>query len=333
MTHDYSESFQRQRESIRFQVERERQSWVERFATPERSVRTVVNFGCGVQYTPHLMIETVSVLTVLGVDFVAVAGPQWCCGMPYLADDEADSVPGAARNMTANSTKRMAAFKPAETAHWCGAWWPRLKETFPEGPPFALTQITALIARALLERRGDIPWKRDVGAGALLHLMSRHPGQLADRATPMAAMEASVSAALALVPGLRILGDAPAPSSGLPCDDRAPLDGMSVEEIRGVQDELAAHAEAAGAGLILTAHQLCHREWGKLTSQRLPIRHFISLIADGLGVAEPDRYHAYWQMRDIGAIVARARTAWESWGMDEAQATEVATRLFGATSS
>lgn len=329
MTQDYSESFQRQLESIRFQTERDRQSWIERFSPPTRPSRAVLNFGCGVQYTPHLMIETVSVLTALDVDFVAVAGPSWCCGQPYVGDDDDEGLPAAARSMTANSSKRMASFQPTETVHWCGAWWPRIAETFPDGAPFSLTHVTAFISRSLIERAGAIPWKRQLNVGAFLHLMSRDPMPLTNRASPMAAIEASVPAALALVPGLRLLGDAPTPKCGRPCGDGDPLAALSADEIRAVQDDLASRAEDAGAGVILTAHQRCHREWGKLTSERLPIRHFISLIAEGLGVAEPDRYHEYWQMRDTSAIVDRARSSWMSWGMDEAQAIEVATRLFG----
>jgi hypothetical protein len=329
VTRDFSEEFQRQLDAQRLQVSRDEQTWVERFAPPERATPVIMNFGCGTQYTPHLMVETVSVFAALGVDLVAVAGPQWCCGQPYVDG----GVPGSGRNMTTNSTRRMAAFGPRETVHWCGAWWPRLADAFPGRAPVALTHVTTFLARILLERAGRIEWKADVSGGVLMHLKSRDRIAFSDRGSVMAAIEASVPAALETIPGIRIVGHVPTLSGGLPCatgaDGRGTLDLMTDDAVATMRDELAAAAAAAGARLVVTAHHACQREWGKLGDQRLPVRHLISLVAAALGVGEPDRYQEYWRLRDPDAIVVRAREAWMSWGMSAEKARAIAVALFG----
>jgi hypothetical protein len=325
---DFSESFQRQLASQRLQLARHEQTWLENSAEPHRPTQVVLNFGCDAQLTPHLMIETVGVLKALDIDFVAVAGPQWCCGQPYVEWGE----PAAGRNMTIASSLRMATFQPRETVHWCGAWWPRLDAAFPDRAPIALTHLTTFLARTLVERDGRIPWQKELRANVLLHLRSHHPGMPPGRASVMAAMEAAVPAALGLIPGIRIAGDAPLPSRGLPCeldrDRRSPFSGFGAPQIAAFQDEMFDAARAADARMLVTAHQTCHREWGKFTTDRLPVRHFVSLLADALGRGVPDRYHEYWQLADADAVVTRARAQWESWGLGAGEARRIATALF-----
>lgn len=328
--HHLSAVFRPLREAPMLQVVRTERSWVERFTPPRHDAEFVLNFGCGVQLTPHLMLETVGVLSALGVDFVAVAGPGWCCGQPYTMAGR----PASGRNMAANSSRRMAAYHPAKAVHWCGAWWPQVEGAFPDGDaPFGMEHITAFLTRELREREGPIPWQAEVGADVLIHLKSRDPMPFTNRGSPMAAIESSVPAALEMIPGMRVLGEAPTPARGAPCamvDGRSALDDLGPDEAAVVRREIAEAVRAAGAQMIVTSHQACDREWGKYAGGETPIRHFISLLAEALGVSRPDRYHEYWRLADPETVVERARPAWESWGLTAAEALEIASRLFPA---
>jgi len=62
------EIFERQFDSIHFHVARDDARWMERYAKRERPVQMVTDFGCGVQFTPHLMVETLAVCERLGID-------------------------------------------------------------------------------------------------------------------------------------------------------------------------------------------------------------------------------------------------------------------------
>jgi hypothetical protein len=316
------------KEAQLLQIRQDERRWIERFAEPDHPAQIVLNFGCGVQYTPHLMLETVGVLAALDVDFVAVAGPAWCCGQPYVEDGQRES----GMNMAANSSRRMAAFEPQTTVHWCGAWWPQLDAAFSDtAAPIELEHISAFMARVLRDREIAIPWQAEVYGRALVHLKARDSSQFADRGAVVGSMEAGVPFALETIPGLEVVGDAPIPVLGAPCamaDGRSVLAGLGAPEVAAVRSELVGAARELGGNLIVTPHQACHREWGKFASDELPIRHFISLLAEALGVSEPDRFHAYWRLADPEAVVERARPAWESWGLSATEAMRIASELF-----
>src|SRR3954470_21376418 len=110
-----------QYDSQRLLLMRDEGQWTARLGGPPDRSDVVVNFGCGQQLTPHLMLETVDVLAALGLTVTAVAGSQWCCGM---AMDEDDS--RAAMKAARGSVRHMAHFEPKTTVHACGAWWPQM---------------------------------------------------------------------------------------------------------------------------------------------------------------------------------------------------------------
>src|SRR4051812_43534511 len=110
-----------QYDSQRLLLMRDEVQWTTRFDTAPTRSDVVVNFGCGQQLTPHLMLETVDVLAALGLTVTAVAGSQWCCGMGIDGDD-----PRAAVKAARGSVRHMAHFEPQTTVHACGGWWPQV---------------------------------------------------------------------------------------------------------------------------------------------------------------------------------------------------------------
>ena len=61
--------FARQFESIHFHVSRDESRWAERHSDA-RTADAVIDFGCGVQFVPHLMVETMAVWHTAGVKTV-----------------------------------------------------------------------------------------------------------------------------------------------------------------------------------------------------------------------------------------------------------------------
>ena len=96
-----------------------------------------------------------------------------------------------------------------------------------------------------------------------------------------------------------------------------------------LRQELAAAVRAAGADRLVCVHHQCFREWGKLATGGVPVQHYMSVLAEALGVAQPDRYHTYWEQRDPDAAVEQARSEWSSWGLGEEEARTIARRIFG----
>jgi hypothetical protein len=95
-----------------------------------------------------------------------------------------------------------------------------------------------------------------------------------------------------------------------------------------VQDELEAQAREAGADAIVVHHHLCHREWTKFHSSRLPILNYKALIGEALGLDVTDRFRVLWQLGDPERILERTRSNWSSWGVAEDDAREMVTMHF-----
>ena len=72
-------------------------SWLERHQAPDRAYETVLYLGCNILRTPHIAKQVVDVFSHLKLDFIAVGGAQYCCGIVW---DKFDGPKKAARSQT-----------------------------------------------------------------------------------------------------------------------------------------------------------------------------------------------------------------------------------------
>ena len=311
--------FTRQTESIRFHVARDEVRWTDRHAVPERDAERVVNFGCGVQFVPHLMVETIAVCEGLGVEVQGVVGPQFCCGQPYRGGD----TDGSGDNMADNSFKRMATLRPLQMIQWCGAAQVQFgKRADPESTE--VLHQTAFLARRVEELGERAPWRRAIDARVLVHRKSQDPMPFPDRGPVMQSYD-MIPAMLARIPGVRVVGEVRDLPSVLPCEGG--IDRLDERGLALARAELARRAQEAGADRVVTEHHQCLREWGKLATDSLPVQHYISVLAEALDVAQPDRFHAHWNANP-GERVAQARPEWSTWDMTDDEARAIAARLY-----
>jgi hypothetical protein len=68
--------------------------------------------------------------------------------------------------------------------------------------------------------------------------------------------------------------------------------------------------------------------WQPFASDAVRVRHVISLLAEALDVAHPDRYQAASRLGDTDAIVEQTRPIWSQWGMTREKAFETARGMF-----
>jgi len=312
--------FVRQTESIRFHVSRDEVRWADRFNKPEGTKAAVIDFGCGVQFVPHLMIETMAVCERLGIDAAGVVGPEYCCGQPYR---EGTGTSDSAESMADASYKRMAALQPLQMVQWCGAAFVQFKKRADvSSPGTEIVHIPALLARRVAELGERAPWKKRIDARVLIHKKPNDPMPFVDRGPVMRSYD-HVPEMLGRIPGFEIVGEIRDLPSTLPCEKN--LDTFDEDALRTAREELAAKAREAGADRIVCDHHQCFRQWAKLATDDIPVQQYISVLAEALGVGQPDRYHAHWHAADP---VADARPQWSSWGMSEDEATELAARLY-----
>jgi Fe-S oxidoreductase len=329
--------YQAQEEPARLLVAKDEMRWMTQNVTPDRKVDVFLLLGCGARGLPHIFLDSVSVLEALGVSFVAAAGQQFCCGNPYRPDrlDAAD-------RLTANSIDRMTAWGASTIVHWCtacqvtfGAWSRNSDEVWsggevmpmrPRGAPaddVENVHIHSFIERRLRELGDRVPWKHTTPRRVLVE---GHP-ELTE--VHDAAMTTGAKM-LSLVPGVEVLGYVKAPEAfarpGSNCSNA--LKDLTVHDVQRIRRDLASQARSRGADTISCQHHNCHRTWSRFASDELRVEQCVSIVAEALGVRSPDRYQELAQVGDVERVVERTEPIWRSWGIDRAEATDVARKTF-----
>ncbi len=309
-------------------VHRDELNWMERSIRPDHPVDVFVNLSCGTQLAPHLTLDSVAVLQALGVDFVAASGRQFCCGKIYMTHGRTD----AGRDMTGASLARFASWGATMAVHGCPScqlvYSDRVANDVEAPEGFRNQHYSAFLEARLIELGDRVPWRKRIDARILVEGHGEKLSPVHAAATEAAARM------LAMVPGVEVLGVVEPPARGAPCKTGSPggpsiLADVSVEERAAIQAELEAQAaRRGGATLIAPGSAGCLREWGKFATERLAVRHYISIIADALGVASPDRFQDLWRLGDPEAVVRETRPLWESWQLPEPRAREIAYKHF-----
>ena len=317
--YDYPDFYKAMVERERLQVARDEAKWTEKHQPPERKIEVLLNFGCNVRQTPHLMREAVAVLEVLGVDFHAVAGQQFCCGKPYSNQGFKD----AARGVVEASVRRMAAYQPDRAIQWCSACEMQFADVvIPEvGIEFQSDGLARFLVEKI-DRMGDrVPWKKQVKVRAAIH------GHLGEHRVRDAHPPVTVEL-LKRIPGVEFVEVASTAALDI-CDNNGlKIAAITSDEYRAAQRALEEYMATAGADTMVTLYHSCTRELSKFQSDRFRLRHYISLMADALGVGKPDRFSEYWRLGEPAKVVEASRPNWESWGYNEAEAYALAHRYF-----
>src|SRR5262249_23808586 len=155
-----------------------------------------------------------------------------------------------------------------------------------EAVPFELEHIGQFVMNAVRSRLDDIEGRSTPSTRVLVHLKGQDmsPEERIERAASMKSTDGCVPEILRMIPSVDIVGEVEAPALGAPCagtgeDDHSILRDLSPEQREQVRNELADQGERAGADVLVCAHHQCFREWGKFGSDRLPVRHYISVLA------------------------------------------------------
>jgi len=315
--------------SERLQISRDEMTWLERYAKPDQPAEVVLNLSCGVQNTPHLMLTQVALFEALGVDFVATAGNKYCCGRPFQRFGKG----AVGDNMAARAIDRFASWQPEVNVQCCGScliefnYHVRVVAEERGEAPFEVIHITDYLVDRLIEMGDDVPWRKSIPRRVMVHAEGAevHPTKEAAKSATIRTLE--------LIPGIEYVGIVESPALGQPCATKGPgepsvLNDITPEQYLEVCQDLQDQADAVGADAIVTHHHMCHREWCKFGTNRLPVLHYQSLLAEALGIRIPDRFQTLWKLGDPEKVLQQTRRHWESWGMDEKDARHVVKHHF-----
>ena len=325
MTFDYAAYYRRPQDLKRLQIPAEAIRWLERWDPPARSHQIVLYLGCNILRTPDIAADVVAVFEALGLDFVAVAGVQFCCGVTW--DHYGDVAKG--QGVASTTIDRLAAFGPALVVHWCPSCDVHFSDVVTgrdqTALPFRVTSAAAFLAD--LARAGRIPWKNPVPNRAALH---GHVGRTGHHHGQRRAREDTeqVGDILRSVPRLEYLGVIDAPPD-LDYDCGPSITGLEPRRWKSIRAELWSALGATGADLVVTKSHACQREWCDLASDEVGVRCYISIVADALGCRGDYRSNMMREIKalaDAEGLVQLTRRNWTSHGLTEAEAREVVMR-------
>ena len=308
-------------------VAKDEMLWSEKRSRPDEPVEVFLSMSCGTQAAPHLLLDTVAVCEALGISFYAAAGPAGCCGKPYAAN-RMDAV---MESWSQQKTQFALDIGAREMVVWCTACQQnattlaaRRAVTKGVSHPIRETQTLTFLAERVRAMGERVPWKREVPRRVLAEGHDRTSNVHAN------ALRAEVEL-MSAIPGVSVVGiyDGFEPDS--PCAGAAREESYGTWRRDETSEDIAEHrviladmAAARGADTVACQHQGCHMAWGRYASDRLAVRHPVSILAEALGVDHPDRYQAASRLGDPREIVEQTRPVWTTWGLSDERALELA---------
>jgi hypothetical protein len=309
-------------------VAKDEVTWLERREVPDHKVDVWLSMSCGTLASPHLLLDTVADAAALGLNFVATAGPAGCCGKPYLGLGQAD----AGEAFSQGKLRYARAIGAETTVVWCTAdqqtalnLAAHRKHRSGVEHPVREAQILGFLEERVRELGDRVPWKHEVRRRVLAE------GHREYSNIHTFALEAQARL-LALIPGVEVVG-----TYDGSVDDVSPCAGRSrpasrgpwkpdttAAEVQQRREKLGEVLASYGADTIACQHQGCHQLWGRYASERVTVRHAVSILAEALGCAHPDRAQAAAQLGDADAVVEQTRPIWQTWGMSEDEARTLA---------
>ena len=308
-------------------ISRDEVTWQEKRTKPDGPVDAFLSMSCGTQAAPHLLLDTIAVCEALGISFVAAAGPAGCCGKPYVANGMAE----VGESWSRAKTDYAVDIGAKEIVVWCTACQAnattlaaRREVMHGERHPVRETQILRFLADRIRAMGPNVPWKREVHRRVL--------AEGHDRQSPVhaAALRANADL-LSLIPGVTVVDIYDGFEQESPCAYAAREESYGTwrrdethEDVQRRRETLATLFARRGADTIANQHQGCHQAWSRYASDAVSVRHAVSIVAEALDVAHPDRYQAAAVIGDPAEIVRQTRPVWESWGMSEERALQLA---------
>jgi heterodisulfide reductase subunit D len=321
---DYSAYFHRVQDMKKLQILRSDMTWLERHEAPTEHHENLLYLGCNILRTPHIARQVVAVFEHLGLDFAAVGGIQYCCGIAWEAGREPDKGRGVSRR----TIDRMESHGPRRVIMWCPSCNVHFKDVVlgrdAQRADFEITHTPNFLAELARSPEG-LPWRQEVNQRVVLHAHAGRDDHPEGRLRAREDREAVLSL-LQAVPGLQVV-DVVVSDPEMDFDCGGAQQKLPAEVFRGHQRATLERALELGAEQVVTISHACQREWCGENTGRLGFRNYISIVAEALGLpVAPDVLSMIRDGRSADEIVELSRPAWASHGMTEEEAREMVER-------
>ncbi|MCI0546617.1 MAG: hypothetical protein L0027_04975 [Candidatus Rokubacteria bacterium] len=313
MSYDYARFFGEIRLTHDLMTQPEERTW--RLTAPPRDAEPheiVLYLGCNVLRTAHMVQTVTAVFDRLGLDYVTVGGPTYCCGIVHHQQGDTAAAGGMARH----TVELFQRFQPREVVMWCPSCIHFYDDVRQMSLPFRVRHTTEF----LVEQLPALSFVRPVPARVAVHY---HCASEARRREGQAGRQL-----LEAVPGLTVVDVAPTPAFARSCTAAvqgalgpAAWDALVLDEID--------RARAGGADILATIYHGCQRLiCGFERSRAITIEHYLSVFARGLGIEFEDKYKRYVLSGNTDDILADMSPCQRANGVASDRARELVALTF-----
>jgi hypothetical protein len=315
MTFDYGKYFGELRVLHDLMTTPDERRW--RLTAPERDPEPhaiVLYLGCNVLRTSHMVRTITALFDRLGLDYVAVGGAAYCCGIVHHRNGDT----AAGEGMSHRTVELFKRYRPDEVVMWCPSCIHFYDDVLQQRLPFRVRHTTEF----LVDQLPRLQFTRRVEARVALHRHAVGEARQREGAACRQLLEA--------LPGIEYVDIAPTLAFGRSCGptshEQLGVDGWNTL----VRNELA-QAAAAGATTMATIYHGCQRMTCHFEEEQpLAIEHYLSVFARGLDIEFEDTYKKYRLWKDPERVLAEMTPCQQASGVDPARARDVVTRIFPA---
>jgi len=295
------------------QVAPEDREWT--LSVPEADVKqtdVVLYLGCNVMKTSHLVQTVVDIFKLLEVDFVAVGGASYCCGIQHFQrGDEA-----AGLSMSKTTVDNFKKFQPERVVMWCPSciyFYDEIMDLKQEMPFQHVTEF-------LVENLDKLDFKPQPEAKVSLHY---HTGREHSDIEAQSALKL-----LSLLPGIEVTDIGSDPRLSRHCTPAARektggdvWDGIIQRQFeRSVEEKVDIYATLYhGCQRALFVHE---------DDYPVKVEHYVSLVGRALGIEHEDLYKKYTKMGNLDAIMAETSACSVASGISTEEAREMIQKTF-----
>jgi hypothetical protein len=255
-----------------------------------KPAKVVLFLGCNVLRTTHLVRTVVDIFKLLDVDFVAVAGPAYCCGILHHRRGDTE----ASYSYASATVRHLRKFSPERVVMWCPSCIYFYDEIMQMRGDFFFQHVTEFLA----ENLDGLNFQPQPPTKAAVHYHTGSPQTDAEARCAFKLLSALPEVSLVDLGVDDRMGRRCAP------DVLESLAAHGWEETFGKTFRDAVEAEADTYCTLYHGCQrgLCHHE----KDFPFKVENYITLLGRGLGIEHEDLYKKFVMMGNADAVWADA---------------------------
>ena len=260
-------------------------------STPPDDIKqsdVVLYLGCNVLRTTHLIRTVTDIFKLMGVDFAAVGGKTYCCGiLHFQRGDEA-----AGRSMATTTAANFQKFNPEQVFMWCPSciyFYDDIMDM--RGKSFDFNHV----AEFLVDNMDKLDFKPQPNTTAALHYHTgREQGDAEAR---------SAKLLLSKLPGVNLIDIGTDPKFGRHCTP-AVIDQMEPGSWEDMSRSFVEKAVEMGADTYSTLYHGCQRNMCRYEADYpVKVEHYLTLVGRALGIEHEDTHKKHILSGDVEAII------------------------------